>query len=155
MVKMELELTPAQDADLAEIVKHHPDKYPTKADALKALGLNSYRELKEKTDPERKKPSMIVDTIHTVDNLGMIPCAAAELFAQGKALLVGNQLRFARDSDTGKAWTIFEANCKAAGLEPYKAFNSIIEVAAKRVDKHVEISLPGADVVMNVEEDKP
>lgn len=72
-----VEVTDDEFADLNEMVTRHPKDFPSEGDALKHMaGLAMYRQLKQTTDPERKKSPILVQDLGIPE---VIPCAMWDL----------------------------------------------------------------------------
>ncbi len=75
-VTIPVEMDREEKADLDEYVKHHPQLASTPGEALKKMaGLRGYRAMKQMTDPDRKKPSMLPQDAGVPS---MIPCGLVE-----------------------------------------------------------------------------
>ncbi len=75
-VKVVVEVDRNEFEDLEEYVRHHQGDVKTPGEALHRMaGLRGYRVMKQMTDPERKKPSMLVQDAGIPSN---VPCALME-----------------------------------------------------------------------------
>lgn len=78
MPKLEIELTEEEYKDLEEIAnKHYGGNI---AEALKEMGLKTYRELKQATDRERRKPAVEGALFLLEGGIpAILPCAFVEI----------------------------------------------------------------------------
>ncbi len=75
-VRVEVEMDRNEFEDLQEYVRHHSPEVKTPGEALHRMaGLRGYRVMKQMSDPERKKPSMLAQDVGIPTN---VPCGMME-----------------------------------------------------------------------------